>query len=85
MGTVNHQQTRQFFISLQVLEKTGDTVTQCQLDTGATCNIMMLDELCNIKQQGDPQMDSSTAKLKLYDGTMIPVLGEANLRTMQSQ
>ena len=25
-------------------------------------------------------MDSSTAKLKLYDGTMIPVLGEVNLQ-----
>ena len=80
VGTVNHQQTRQFFTSLQVLEKTGDTMIQCQLDTGATCNVMALDELCNIKQQGDPQMDSSTAKLKLYDGTMIPVLGEANLQ-----
>ena len=63
-----------------MLEKTGDTVIQCQLDTGATCNVMTLDELCNIKQQGDPQMDSSTAKLKLYDGTMIPVLGETNLQ-----
>ena len=80
VGTVNHQQTRQFFTSLQVLEKTGDTMIQCQLDTGATCNVMTLDELCNIKQQSDPQMDSSTAKLKLYNGTMIPVLGEANLQ-----
>ena len=36
-------------------EKTGDTVIQYQLDTGATCNVMALDELCNIKQQGNPK------------------------------
>ena len=54
--------------------------TYVQLDTGITCNVMTLDELCNIKQHGDPQMDSSTAKLKLYNITMIPVLGEANLQ-----
>ena len=80
VGAVNHQQTKQFFTVLQIQEATGETEIQCQLDTGATCNFMAINDLCCIKQQGDPQMDSSTAKLKLYDGTIIPVLGEINLQ-----
>ena len=80
VGAVNHQQTKQFFTVLQIQEAMGETEIQCQLDTGATCNVMAINDLCCIKQQGDPQMDSSTTKLKLYDGTIIPVLGEINLQ-----
>ena len=80
VGAVHHQRTKQFLTALQVLETSGDTEIQCQLDTGATCNVMTLTDLCNIKQCGNPQMNSSTARLRLYDGTIIPVLGEVDLR-----
>ena len=79
VGTVNHQHTKQFFTVLQVLETTGERDMQCQLDTGATCNVTTVTDLCNIRQHGEPQLNPSTAKLKLYDGTIIPVLGEVDL------
>lgn len=63
-----------------MLEEWGETAIQCQLDTAATCNVMTLTVLCEIKQHGNPAMESTTAKLKLYDGTIIPVLGEATLK-----
>ena len=34
VGTVNHQQRKQFFTALEVIEAAGNTVVQCQLDTG---------------------------------------------------
>ena len=80
VGAVHHQQTKQFFTALQVLETAGDTEIQCQLDIGATCNVMTLTDLCNIKQCGNPHMNSSTARLRLYNGPIIPVLGEVDLR-----
>ena len=69
----------QFMTTLHVIEETGKTAIQCQLDTGATCNVMSLNDLCGIKQQGNPPMKFTMAKLKLYDGRVIPVLGEATL------
>ena len=80
VGAITHHQSKQFFTVLQIQEATGETKIQCQLDTGATCNVMAINDLCYIKQQGDPQLDPSTAKLKLYDGSIIPVLGEVNLQ-----
>ena len=55
---------------------------QCQLDTGATCNVMIWNDLCEIKQHGNLSMEPTTVKLKLklYDGTIISVIGEVTLR-----
>ena len=41
---------------------------------------MTLTDLCVIKQHGNPRMKPTTAKLRLYDGTIIPVEGEATLK-----
>lgn len=80
VGAVQHSKTKQFTISLQVLEEMGETFIQCQIDTGAICNVMTITELCEIKRHGNPVMESTTAKLKLYDGTIIPIVGEATLK-----
>ena len=61
IGTVQHNETTKFFTKLHVLEETGSPTIECQLDTGATCNIMTFDDLCNIKQHGDPLLEPTTA------------------------
>ena len=58
----------------------GEIDVQCQIDIGATCNVMSIDTLCEIKQTGAPQIRKSAAKLKLYDDSIIDVLGECDLR-----
>ena len=78
--TVQHSETTKFFTKLHVLDETGSPTIECQLDTGATCNIITFDDLCNIKLHGDPLLEPTTAKLKLYDGTIMAVLGEYNLQ-----
>ena len=80
VGTVQHSEATKFFTKLHVLVEMGGTTIECQLDTGATCNIMTFADLCNIKQHGDPLLEPSAAKLKLYDGTIMTVLGEYTLQ-----
>ena len=45
------------------------TTLACQLDTGATCNVLFLDDLSIITQLGDPPMDNSSVKVHLTPNT----------------
>ena len=55
------------------------TTLACQLDTGATCNVLFLDDLSIISQLGDPPMDNSSVKLKLFGGSTLKPVGECKL------
>ena len=56
-----------------------ETKLKCQLDTGAPCNVISYRDLSIIKQDGNPQMESSKTKLKLLDGSLMKSLGEVYL------
>lgn len=58
------------------------TKLKCQLDTGATCNVLSYRDLSIIKQNGKPQMESNKTKLKLFDGSLMKPFGEVNLRVI---
>ena len=60
-------------------EEDFTTTLACQLDTGATCNVLCLDDLSIITQLGDPPMDNSSVKLKLFGGSTLKPLGECKL------
>ena len=50
---------------------------ECQLDTGATCNVMNKDDLIRVTGKRDLRgMPRSTARLHLYDGSVIKPLGQ---------
>ena len=55
------------------------TTLACQLDTGATCNVIGLDDLSAITQLGDPPMNNSSVKLKLFGGTALKPVSECDL------
>ena len=63
-----------------MLDEKEGARTEYQLNTGATCNIMTCADLCNIKQHGILLLECSAAKLKLFDGTIMTVLGEYTLQ-----
>ena len=44
---------------------------ECQLDTGATRNVMSYDDLSRITQTGNPPLQSSKVKLRLFDGSLM--------------
>ena len=64
-------------------EESYDTELECQLDTGATCNVMSLRDLAVINQTGDPPLRSSKVKLKLFDGSLLKPCGVATLKIHQ--
>ena len=80
VGVVEHQHKRQFLVALCFFEENGETLVQCQLDTGDTCNVMSFDKLSEIKQSGKPGMQPTTSKLRLYDGSLVQALGECDLQ-----
>lgn len=54
MGAVWHCNKNHFKTLLyNMIEETGKTAIQCQLDTGATCNVMSLHDMYEIKQHGN--------------------------------
>ena len=57
-----------------------NTELKCQLDTGATYNVMSLRDLAVISQTGDPPLRSSKVKLKLFDGSLMKPCGVAPLK-----
>lgn len=57
------------------------TELTCQLDTGATCNVISLRDLAVITQTGDPPLKSSKVKLRLFDGSLMKPRGVATLKT----
>ena len=71
VGAVEHQQSKRFFVPLRFFDEYGEALVRCQLDTGATCNVMSSDRLCEIKQSGNPVMQLTTAKLRLYDESLV--------------
>jgi len=51
----------------------------CQLDTGATCNVISHRNLAQLLQNGNPPLCKSNAQLKLFDGTLMQPVGETTL------
>ena len=57
--------------------------TGCQLDTEVPCNVILFNDiikLCEIKQTGKSAMRPTTAKLRLYDESMVQELGECDFQ-----
>ena len=67
VGTVNHNCKGQFFVPLSFNHKHGSTNIDCQLDTGATCNVISLRDVCAILHTQSPSLQPEASQLKCYD------------------
>ena len=56
---------------------------ECQLDTGATCNVLTHRDLSIISQNGNPALQTSKVKLRLFNGSVMKPLGEAKLKVLK--
>ena len=52
---------------------------ECQLDTGATCNVMSYKHLMILLQDGNPPLEKSKVRLRSFDGTIVKLVGETTL------
>ena len=48
----------------------------CQLDTGATCNVISYRDVCVLLQTAEPPLENSTVRLKPFDGSIMKPLGQ---------
>ena len=55
------------------------TAMICQLDTGASCNVISYRDLSILLQNGAPTLDQSSVELKMYDGSIMKPLRETRL------
>ena len=62
-----------------IIEEEYQEQLVCQLDTGATCNVISHRNLAQLLQNGDPLLHKSNAQLKLFDGTLMKPVGETTL------
>ena len=52
----------------------------CQLDTGASCNVISYRDLSILLQNGTFKVEKSSVKLKMYDGSIMQPIGETVLK-----
>ena len=55
--------------------------TTCQLDTGATCNVISLKDYCEITGLKTPMLQKTDVRLNLYDGSWMKPLGYCTVYT----
>lgn len=58
---------------------------RCQLDTGATVNVMGLENYCEIIKESSPKILPSTIKLKCFGGMIMKPLGQVVLKCIHNQ
>ncbi|KAI8493812.1 hypothetical protein Bbelb_281590 [Branchiostoma belcheri] len=74
VGTVSCND-RKWYVDLRMSE--GKTL-RCQIDTGATCNVISEADFKKYGQRTTP----SRARLKLYDGSILKPIGQGVLKTI---
>lgn len=76
VGSVHHNKKGQYFANLEFVSAGGRVSLDCQLDTGATCNVITHRDVAIIQQNGEPTLQPSSTRLKFYNGSLVPALGE---------
>ena len=53
--------------------KSSKRAVKCQIDSGASYNVISHSLVCKLLQDGNPKLQESKSKLQMYDGSfMIP-------------
>ncbi|KAL3843030.1 hypothetical protein ACJMK2_020987, partial [Sinanodonta woodiana] len=74
--TLNALTDKQWFVNvtMSMPNTTNNKSIKCQIDTGASCNVISTSVLSRIAKQKKLRMVPTKTKLKLYDGsTLLPV------------
>ena len=79
VGAICHTHKDQYFVPLTFTHNGRSTIVRCQLDTGATCNVMSYSDLCAVHQSSTPSMQSTTTRLRFYNNDTVCAMGECTL------
>ena len=64
---------------MQFGEEQHKTQLECQLDTGATCNVISFNYLSAVMEIGEPTLKETSVKLRLFGESTMKPLGECKL------
>ena len=54
--------------------KSSKRVVECQIESGTLCNVISHSLVCKLLQDGNPKLQESKSKLRMYDGSaMMPL------------
>ena len=78
---------KQFYAPLEFCDPDAryKTKLDCQLDTGATCNVLTHRDLSLICQTAHPAIKNTKVKLRLFNGNVMKPLGEVTLKLMSTE
>ena len=79
VGAICHSHQGQYFVPLTFKHNGKNTAIKCQLVTGAPCNVMSYTDLYAMQQSSNPNMQSTTARLKFYNNDTVCAFGECTL------
>ena len=51
--------------------KSSKRIVECQIDSGASCNVVSHLLACKQLQDGNPKLQESKSKLQMYDGSVM--------------
>ena len=80
VGPLKHEQKGQFFVPLCFIHKQGSSIIECQLDTGATSNVMSIADLCTVLHTQNPPLKPKPSQLRCYNSSVINTLGHCTLQ-----
>lgn len=72
----NGKGKEQLLINILVKEANGEKKLCCQVDTGATCNVIAYREVQRITGEKNPDLENSKVKIQLYGGTIMRTVGK---------
>ena len=83
--STSKRKTKQQYTSLEFADPNAryKTKLDCQLDTGATCNVLTHRDLSVICQTGHPALQASKVKLRLFNGAVMKPVGEVALNVQK--
>ena len=77
--TIHSPDSKQWFVDVKMKLEHHKNTLKCQIDTGASCNIMSRKELHRLTNGKDPLLKPTKTKLKQYDGATISPLGTCQI------
>ena len=64
---------KQWVVPTLMKTKSSKLAVECQIDSGASCNVISHLLVCKFLQDGNPKLQENKSKLRMYDGSvMIP-------------
>lgn len=87
IGTLVHDKTpRQWFTELYMGNNRNTKCKKivCQLDCGATCNVMNYNDYCSLVGNQNPEITKNKVTLRFYDGGTKQTLGHVKLWCLHS-